>query len=64
MTVDVKLCLIPPWFLFDSLVADAVANIPGMDAVEEAVANIPLDFPSQQSHKQSCYFAVLRDKFR
>ena len=44
--------------------ADAVANIPGMDAVEEAVANIPLDFPSQQSHKQSCYFAVLRDKFR
>ena len=53
-----------PALVFHSLVADAVANIPGMDAVEEAVANIPLDFPSQQSHKQSCYFAVLRDKFR
>ena len=46
------------------VVEDAVANIPGMDVVEEAVANIPLDFPSQQSQKQTSFFAILRDKFR
>ena len=64
MTVYLCQTVFDSCLVFHSLVADAVANIPGMDAVEEAVANIPLDFPSQQSHKQSCYFAVLRDKFR
>lgn len=47
-----------------NVVEDAVANIPGMDVVEEAVANVPLDFPSQQSQKQTSFFAILRDKFR